>query len=98
VLSDRYNLKNHIYDKREGNTIHHIDFHKLNNNPDNLKRMEKMDHFMYHQRCLEYTLHRPDIKEKSKLAHKTEEYRNKIRELMSTPKMKALLSSNAKKQ
>ena len=39
LLSDKYNLENGVYLKERGNTIHHKDFNKLNNNPDNLIRM-----------------------------------------------------------
>jgi hypothetical protein len=60
--------------------------------------MDKLEHFIYHQKCLEFTLHRPDVKEKIRQIHKTESFRNKIKEIMSTPEMKAMLSSRAKKQ
>jgi len=39
LLSDRFNLKSGASPKAIGDTIHHKDFNKLNNNPDNLVRM-----------------------------------------------------------
>ena len=36
LLSDRYNIEREASSKDNGDTIHHIDFNKLNNNPDNL--------------------------------------------------------------
>lgn len=98
LLADRYNLNLGVYAKEKGDTIHHLDFNKTNNNPDNLMRMVKKDHLFYHSNLLEKTLHREDIKEKSRQAHQSEEYRKKIREIMSTPKMRKILSARAKKQ
>ena len=98
LLSDKYNLENGVYLKERGNTIHHKDFNKLNNNPDNLIRMEKGEHFLYHTTILENTLHSKEIKEKSRKAHQSTAYREKVRKIMTTPKMKKMLSQRAKKQ
>src|SRR3989338_2039251 len=38
LLADEYNLQKKIYSREQGNTIHHLDFNKLNNNPE--KRIE----------------------------------------------------------
>ncbi|MDD5108367.1 MAG: DNA topoisomerase (ATP-hydrolyzing) subunit B [Candidatus Omnitrophica bacterium] len=98
LLSDRYNLNRSVYLKEHGNTVHHKDFNKLNNNPDNLVRMNKEKHFLYHTTVLEKTLHSKEVKEKSKKAHQTKAHREKVRKIMSTPKMKQMLSQRAKKQ
>ena len=98
LLADKYNLEKNIYSKETGNVRHHKDFNKLNNNPDNLIRMTKEEHLLLHSEILEKTLHREDVKEKVKKIHQSEEYRAKTREIMSTPKMKKLLSERAKKQ
>ena len=99
LLSDRYNLENGIYTKKQGSsTVHHRDFNKLNNNPDNLLRMGNKEHLLYHTTILEKTLHAPEIKEKSKKAHQVSEYREKVRKIMTTPQMRRLLSKRAKKQ
>ncbi|MFA5382453.1 MAG: ATP-binding protein, partial [Candidatus Micrarchaeia archaeon] len=41
MLADEYNLLTKKYKKELGNYKHHIDFNKLNNNPDNIIRMTK---------------------------------------------------------
>jgi len=78
MLSDKYNLENNVYSKDQGSHKHHIDFNKLNNNPTNLIRMTKEDHLMLHTENLKKTLHREDVKEKARQAHKTLEYRKKM--------------------
>ena len=98
LLSDRHNLEKSVYLKEHGNTVHHKDFNKLNNNPDNLVRMDKREHFLYHTTILEKTLHSKEIKEKSKKAHQTKEFREKIKKIMTSPKMRQMLSQRAKRQ
>ena len=98
LLADRYNLDNGVYKIEDGEHRHHLDFNKLNNNPDNLLRLSKQEHLKYHSEILEKTLHRPDVKAKVARLHKTPEFREKISKAMSTPQMKALLSKRAKKQ
>ncbi len=98
LLSDEYNLENGIYSKIGGCNKHHVDFNKLNNNPDNIIRMTREEHFEYHRKMIKFGLHREDIKEKSRQAHKTESYKKKISEIMTTPEMREMLSKRAKKQ
>ncbi|MEK7482409.1 MAG: ATP-binding protein [Patescibacteria group bacterium] len=98
LLSDRYNLENGRYAEKDGSDKHHIDFNKLNNNPENIRRMRKEDHWEYHRQMLEFGLHREDVKEKSRMAHQKPEYKEKIRKIMTTPEMRRLLSERAKKQ
>ena len=98
LLSDGHNLEKSVYLKEQGNTVHHKDFNKLNNNPDNLVRMDKEAHFLYHTTILEMTLHSKETKEKSKKAHQLKAYREKVRKIMTTPKMRQMLSQRAKKQ
>ncbi|MDD4980453.1 MAG: DNA topoisomerase (ATP-hydrolyzing) subunit B [Candidatus Omnitrophica bacterium] len=98
VLSDRYNLDKGAYLKERGDTIHHRDFNKLNNNPDNLIRMNNREHFLYHTTILEKTLHSNAIKEKAKKAHQSAAYREKVRNIMTTPQMREMLSERAKRQ
>ncbi|MBS3066526.1 hypothetical protein J4205_01760 [Candidatus Pacearchaeota archaeon] len=47
-LSDKWNLENGIYSVSAGRVRHHIDFNKLNNNPDNIRRMHWKDHWLLH--------------------------------------------------
>ncbi|MCX6760036.1 MAG: toprim domain-containing protein [Candidatus Nealsonbacteria bacterium] len=98
LLADDYNIRNKVYTSINGTNKHHIDFNKLNNNPDNIKRMSREDHFKYHQEMIQFGLHREDVKEKCRKIHQTEEFRKKISQIMSTPEMKAMLSNRAKKQ
>jgi len=98
MLSDWYNLEKSIYSESAGSHKHHIDFNKLNNNPDNIKRMTPEGHLGYHRNLLKFTLHTEANKEKARQAHQKKEYREKIRAMMSTPTMKAMLSKRAVKQ
>ena len=68
ILADEWNVKNGIYLKPAGRVRHHIDFNKLNNNPDNIRRMHWKEHWKTH-----YDL----ISQK----HKTDsEYREKLKD------------------
>jgi len=98
MLADEYNLKNDIYLKEDGNTRHHIDFRKLNNNPTNIIRISKENHLFLHTQNLDKTLHSEESKEKSRKAHQTPEYKRKVREWATQPKVRKMLSRRAKKQ
>jgi len=98
LLSDEYNLRNNVYSEKNGSHRHHVDFNKLNNNPENIRRMEKEEHLEYHRHMLGFTIHREDVKEKLRRMRKSSEYREKVRLIMSTPEMKKMLSERAKKQ
>ena len=97
-LSDRYNLEKGVSLIEHGDTIHHKDFNKLNNNPDNLVRMKSREHLFYHTTMLHNTLHSKEVKEKSRKAHQSAKYREKIRKIMTTPEMRKMLSQRARKQ
>ncbi len=64
-LADVWNLKNGVYPKNSGRIRHHLDFNKLNNNPDNIRRIRWGDHWKFH------------AEHASKL-HTDEAYREKI--------------------
>tara|TARA_B100000745_G_scaffold219357_2_gene146085 strand:+ start:1104 stop:4484 length:3381 start_codon:yes stop_codon:yes gene_type:complete len=98
LLADNFNQAKGVYEKREGDHIHHRDFNKLNNNPDNLISLSKEAHLELHRQHAHRTLHTPEAKEKSRQAHRDPKYRAMISEIMSTPKMKKMLSKRAKKQ
>jgi DNA gyrase subunit B len=97
LLSDDYNIKNSVYPKEQGDARHHIDFNKRNNNPNNLIRMPKDEHFILHTEKLEKTIHRPDIKEKAAKAHQTKEYIEKMQNWAKNPKVREVMSKNSKK-
>jgi DNA gyrase subunit A len=67
LLADEFNLKTGVYKKKEGKVRHHVDFNKLNNNPDNIQRMQWGEHWKIH------------AKHASKL-HENPKYRKKIAE------------------
>lgn len=98
LLSDRHNLENNIYVENVGTHKHHKDFNKLNNNPDNITRMTKERHLFWHSKILEKTLHREDVKEKARKTHQSEEYKKRIRKMMTTSNMRRMLSERAKRQ
>ena len=96
VLADEYNLEKEIYSIENGNTRHHKDFNKRNNNPDNIVRMPKEKHFELHTRLAKETLSGPEVLEKLREIRKTPEYRNKVRKTLLG--MREELSKMAKKQ
>lgn len=48
ILADEWNIENGIYSKPAGRIRHHINFNKLNNNPDNIRRMNWKEHWKTH--------------------------------------------------
>ena len=48
-LADKWNLEHGIYLKSAGRIRHHQDFNKLNNNPDNILRIQWQDHWKFHK-------------------------------------------------
>ncbi|MEG3858987.1 DNA topoisomerase (ATP-hydrolyzing) subunit B [Microcoleus sp. herbarium12] len=98
LLSDFYNLKHEVYQASDGNHRHHVDFNKLNNNPTNIQRLPAQAHLALHRANLEKTLHRPDVIEKSRQAHMTDEFRAMMKERMQQPETRQILSEQAKAQ
>ncbi len=47
-LSDEWNLKHQVYEKKAGRIRHHANFNKLNNDPENIVRLQWADHFKIH--------------------------------------------------
>lgn len=78
ILSDKYNIENCKYSISDGSHKHHIDFNKLNNNPENIIRMTPENHMKLHYEMMEKTIHRKDIKEKARQAHFEPAYKEKI--------------------
>ncbi len=98
LLADFYNLRNNVYLSSDGNHSHHVDFNKLNNNPTNIKRLPAEEHLALHRANLEFTLHRPDVIEKSRQVHRSEEFRAMMSERMQQPETRKILSEQAKAQ
>ena len=97
ILSDKYNLMNGIYDESLGSHKHHVDFNKLNNNPDNIIRMSKEAHLRHHTKHLKKTLHKEEVFEKLRKLRKTKEFREKMSKKMLLPETRKLLSKNSKR-
>src|SRR3989339_338626 len=66
-ISDSWNIENGIYQKSSGKIRHHIDFNKINNNPDNIRRMNWKEHWQTHYN-LTSQKHRTDPEYVRKLA------------------------------
>jgi len=72
-LADEWNLRCLIYPRSAGRTRHHADFNKLNNNPDNIKRMHWKEHWQLHY-SLTSQRHREDEDYRASLAKGREEF------------------------
>ncbi|MBM3205565.1 intein-containing DNA gyrase subunit B, partial [Candidatus Shapirobacteria bacterium] len=90
LLADRYNLENKQVCFCRKPHRHHIDFNKLNNNPDNIQRVTKKEHQKLHATIVEKTILRKDVKEKLRKLRQTDEFKEKIRKTMTNPKMRKL--------
>ncbi|MBI2669836.1 MAG: DNA gyrase subunit A [Candidatus Yanofskybacteria bacterium] len=66
-LADNYNLTNRKYFKNTGRVRHHVDFNKLNNNPDNITRLNWGEHWRIHY-------------QQASQNHKNPEYHRKLAE------------------
>ena len=96
LLSDAYNRRAGAYIRTYGDVIHHADFNKLNNNPNNLVPLGKREHLALHTKHLEKTLHRDDVKEKCREIKRSAVYRARARE--KSLEKRDLFSKNAQKQ
>jgi len=98
LLADRYNIEKGKYVKKERQAIHHLDFNKLNNSPDNLIRIDSEEHRKLHSRLMGQLMSRPEIKEKLTRIRQSKKFREKIRNSMLRPEMREMLSERAKRQ
>ncbi|MFH1769071.1 MAG: DNA topoisomerase (ATP-hydrolyzing) subunit B [Parcubacteria group bacterium] len=96
VLADKYNIRRGLYNEATNSHRHHKDFKKLNNNPDNIIRLQKEDHLTLHRKHADKYLHTPEILEKLKRLRRTPNFRKRMQEKMLT--MKDELSKRAKEQ
>ncbi len=97
LLSDNYNIERGFYNEKAGAYRHHIDFNKLNNNPDNIIRMSREKHLDVHREQAALILHKPEVVEKCNRIKRSSEYRNKISKILKE-RFGTLLSIKAKKQ
>src|SRR3989344_4703633 len=49
-LADAHNIERGAYTLSDGRVRHHVDFNKLNNSPDNIKRMHWLEHWHLHSK------------------------------------------------
>ncbi len=75
VLADEWNLNNGIYVNSKGRVRHHVDFNKLNNNPDNIRRMQWADHWKLHYELVSQK-HTNDKAYREKLAEGRKQFWN----------------------
>ena len=98
LVADWYNRWQGIYEAKENQHCHHIDFNKRNNNPDNLIRLSPEEHLAIHRQHIDKTLHRPDVVEKCRQIRQSAEFRQKMSQRMQEPETRAILSEQAKAQ
>jgi len=98
VLADWHNRWQKVYAEADGDHCHHLDFNKRNNNPTNLQRLPKDEHLALHRTHVGKTLHRADVKARSRILHQSDAYRAKLSEIMLQPEMRDMLSARAKLQ
>lgn len=84
LLADEFNLRNGIYTEMQGAHRHHKDFNKLNNNPNNICRMNKEEHLALHSLLAVENFQRKDVLDKLREMKKTPEFRERIRRKMLT--------------
>lgn len=98
ILADWYDRWLGIYSKGDGDHCHHVDFNKRNNNPTNIRRLTANAHLALHREHLGKTLHRPDVVEKCRAIHQSQQFREKMSNRMKEPETHHILSSQAKAQ
>ncbi|MCX6771855.1 MAG: DNA gyrase subunit A [Candidatus Micrarchaeota archaeon] len=88
-LSDEWNIEHEAYLRSAGRIRHHVDFNKLNNNPDNIRRMHWKEHWQTHYH-LTSEKHKKDENYRASLAEGRAEFwsepenRKKYSERIST--------------
>lgn len=86
-LSDNFNLTNGTYKKSKGRVRHHIDFNKLNNNPENIVRMQWQEHWELHYKNA--SKKHQDPTSRKKIAEGRKQYWNKASSREKQPKLMA---------
>lgn len=81
-LTDLWNLNNNIYKRSSGRVRHHKDFNKLNNNPDNIDRMDWKKHWELHYRMASWR-HKNDPEYVRKLKEGRERFFSTAHEILS---------------
>jgi DNA gyrase subunit B len=98
LLADQWNIENEKYSPNLGPHRHHLDFNKLNNNPSNLIRCNKEEHWKIHSDCAQKTLHTEKAKEKCRMTKQTKEFKEMMSNRMKQPQTRKILSEQAREQ
>ncbi|MBK9711020.1 MAG: DNA topoisomerase (ATP-hydrolyzing) subunit B [Kouleothrix sp.] len=98
TLADWYNRWHGVYVEADGDHCHHIDFNKRNNNPTNIQRLPADVHLALHREHVGRTLHRPDVVEKCRAIHQSDEFRAAMSERMRQPGTRRVISEQAQAQ
>ncbi len=98
ALADWYNRWQGVYAESAGAHCHHIDFNKRNNNPTNIQRLSAAQHLALHREQAGKTLHRPEVIEKCREIHQSDEFRAKMSQRMREEETRKVLSQQAKAQ
>ena len=75
VLVDEWNIKNGVYTRSAGRVRHHLDFNKLNNHPDNIRRVKWGEHWKTHYDFTS-TKHKTDPDYRARLAEGRKKFWN----------------------
>ncbi|MEN8217528.1 MAG: DNA topoisomerase (ATP-hydrolyzing) subunit B [Pseudomonadota bacterium] len=98
MLADWYNRWQGVYKRIDGTHCHHVDFNKLNNNPTNIQPLPAEEHLALHRAHLERTLLAPEVIDKCRKTHKSDEFRRFMSARMQQPETRKILSEQAKAQ
>ncbi|NTW16038.1 MAG: intein-containing DNA gyrase subunit B, partial [Syntrophaceae bacterium] len=94
LLADEYNLVHNVYEIGDGEHKHHIDFNKRNNNPQNIRRIDKEKHLELHRAHARQTLHTKETINKCNKIKRSAAYRHKISRVIKE-KYSVMLSKKA---
>lgn len=97
ILADEFNLLKGKYEKEKNSYVHRVDFDKLNNNPTNLRCIDKQEHLNLHAGIIRETLSKPEVREKIRKFHQPEQYLEKIRATLRSLIMRKMLNERAQK-
>jgi len=99
VIENNGRLPDGSFSKKDLIVIHHKDFNRFNNSPQNLDRMGWENHINLHKDLSQYTIHSEESKRKSKETKQTEEYKlsasqRRKKQLENNPELKSILKNS----
>ncbi|MCS7316695.1 MAG: portal protein [Candidatus Dojkabacteria bacterium] len=82
LVKDNYPIKDHVYNEKYKNkpkeVIHHLDFNRFNNTPENLVLMNSIDHWLLHSEAAKSKVNREKISLLNKRRWKDDNFRNSV--------------------